>query len=80
VSRGSSWFVSFRGYLHALLDERTRALQMIEELSALSKQRFVPAVYFALVYAGHLNIEAFWDPIRSDPRFAQLLRRVGIPT
>jgi serine/threonine protein kinase/tetratricopeptide (TPR) repeat protein len=103
VSRGSTWFVSFRGYLHGLLGERSQALQMIEELSALSKQRFVPAFYFALVYAGledkdqaftwlekaceerfirlvYLNIEEFWDPLRFDPRFAQLVRRVGIPT
>jgi hypothetical protein len=27
----------------------------------------------------YLNIEEFWDPIRSDPRFAKLVRRVGIP-
>jgi serine/threonine protein kinase/tetratricopeptide (TPR) repeat protein len=102
MSRGSTWFVSFRGYLHALLGERSQARQMIEELSSLSKQRFVPAFYFALIYAGledkdqaftwldkacderfirlvYLNIEAFWDPIRSDPRFTQLVRRVGIP-
>jgi serine/threonine protein kinase len=102
LSQGVPALVAFRGYLHALLGERSRALQMIEELSALSKLRFVPGFYFALVYAGledkdqafrwlekscderfirvvYLNIEAFWDPIRSDPRFADLVRRVGIP-
>ena len=27
-----------------------------------------------------LKVEALWDPLRPDPRFDELLLRVGIPT
>ena len=27
----------------------------------------------------YLNVEALWDPLRSDPRFRELLRRIAVP-
>ncbi|HXN72988.1 MAG TPA: protein kinase [Candidatus Acidoferrales bacterium] len=92
-----------RGYVHGLLGERSEAQQIIEQLKAVSKQRYVPGFYIALAYAGlgdndqafawleksveerfvrlaYFAKEPLWDPIRSDPRFVELVRRVGIPT
>jgi len=102
LSRGSAPALALLGYSHARLGESDESLQMISRLKAASKQRFVPALFVALVYAGledkdeaftwlemacqerfnrlaYIRVEALWDPIRSDPRFAELLQRVGIP-
>ena len=102
LSRSSATSRALLGYSHARLGEHSAALRLIEEVDAASQHGFVPALLFALVYAGlddqdqafswlekayeerfyrlaYLKVEALWDPLRSDPRFADLLRRVGIP-
>ncbi len=102
LSRSSATSRVLLGYSHARLGERSAALRIIEELTAAAKHSFVPALLFALVYAGledkdqafswlekayeerfyrlaYVKVEALWDPLRSDARFIDLLRRVGIP-
>jgi tetratricopeptide (TPR) repeat protein len=39
-------------YTHSRLNERSQALRALDQLRALSKQRYVPSYFFALVYLG----------------------------
>ncbi len=94
--------IAYLGYVRARLNERSQALRALDELRALSKQRYVSSASFAVVYMGlgdkdqtftwlekayeerfsrlpMLKIEPIWDPLRSDPRFQDLLHRVGLP-
>jgi TolB-like protein/DNA-binding winged helix-turn-helix (wHTH) protein/Tfp pilus assembly protein PilF len=102
LSQGSADSLALLGYSQARRGEKSQARRTIEELKATSKKSFVPAFYFALVYAAledkdqafmwlekgyderfarfaYLKLEALWDPLRSDERFNDLVRRVGIP-
>ena len=54
---------------YAGLDDKDQAFAWLEKSC---EERFIRLAYFAR--------EPLWDPLRSDPRFAELVRRVGIPT
>jgi TolB-like protein/DNA-binding winged helix-turn-helix (wHTH) protein/Tfp pilus assembly protein PilF len=102
LSQGSVDSLALLGYSQARRRKKNQALRTIDELKETSKNSFVPAFYFALVYAAledkdqafmwlekgyderfarfaYLKLEALWDPLRSDERFRDLVRRVGIP-
>jgi serine/threonine protein kinase/tetratricopeptide (TPR) repeat protein len=80
--------------------QRRSALQVVDDLDRLSRTRYVPPIYSALVYIGlgdksrafefldkayversewmvELSGEPEFDPIRRDPQFQALLRRVA---
>jgi len=94
----------YRGLLanaYALAGERAKALSALDELKALSLQRYVSPLDIAVVYTGlgdrnsafqwlekayqerTMRIQELPDPIfdslRSDPRFRDLMRRIGLP-
>jgi tetratricopeptide (TPR) repeat protein len=54
--------------VHAGLDDKDQAFAWLEKAC---EERFNRLAY--------VRVEALWDPLRSDPRFAELLRRIGIP-
>jgi eukaryotic-like serine/threonine-protein kinase len=88
------------GDAYGRAERRSDALKIAAELDTLSRTRYVPPVYSALVYMGigdktrafafldkaytersewmvELNFEPEFDPLRVDPRFQTLLRRVA---
>ena len=90
------------GHAYVASDQRDKALGMLDRLKEVSKQRYVSAYSFALVYAGlgekdqafkwleqgyqnrdwqmgHLRVDPMLDNLHPDPRFADLVRRVGLP-
>jgi TolB-like protein/Flp pilus assembly protein TadD/predicted Ser/Thr protein kinase len=101
ISPGNTLAISQLGRADALSGRRTEALKAIDQLNELSRQRFVPATRWAVVYVGlreknkalewlekayqerslgpsTLKANPVFDPLRSDPRFADLLRRMNL--
>ena len=102
LTGGSSRALAALGNARARLGDRREALRVLEQLRAISKERYVPSHHFADVYIGlgdndqafawlekayeerssyltYLKVDPAFDPLRSDPRFADLVRRVGLP-
>jgi non-specific serine/threonine protein kinase len=94
--------LAWEGYVYGRMGDRGHALELVNQLRVLSKQRYVSPLAFADIFSGLgdkdqaffwlekgyeervsqlvlIEIEPMFDPLRSDPRFADLVRRVGIP-
>ena len=58
----------FVALVHAGLEDRDQSFAWLQRAF---EERFNRLAY--------LRVEALWDPLRSDPRFAELVRKVGLP-
>jgi len=59
----------FIALVYAGLEDKDQAFTWLEKAY---EERFNRLAY--------LKVEALWDPLRSDPRFADLIRRIDIPS
>lgn len=68
ASRGPDWPVDVAA-MHARLGDSDQAFALLE--------RGFSARLFAMLF---LNVDPAWDGIRDDPRFRELVRRIGLPS
>jgi serine/threonine protein kinase/TolB-like protein/Tfp pilus assembly protein PilF len=101
ISPGNAVLLSGLGQVYALAGRRAQAQKVLEQLSELSKQKYIPSWSSAPIYAAlgdkdkafewlgksyaersigttDVKVSPIYDSLRSDPRFADLLRRMNL--
>jgi eukaryotic-like serine/threonine-protein kinase len=102
LSGGSSLMSAALAQTFATAGRRKKAIQILDDLTKLTKQKYVAPYFFAGIHIGlgeddraieyleksyeehshwiiYLHIDPSMDGLRPNPRFQDLLRRVGLP-
>ena len=89
------------GYVYAVEGNRTEALNQVEKLKAMAKEKYVDPSFIAWVYAGlgdkdsafaclnnalnekmswltyYFKVDPFYDSLKTDPRYSEILKKLG---
>jgi TolB-like protein/Flp pilus assembly protein TadD len=94
---------AFMGYVYGISGNQTKAQLILNDFIEISKEEYVPAIFFATIYIGigkndnalnwlekayeehashliYLNTNPIYDPLRTEPRFIDLMRKMDYPT
>jgi serine/threonine protein kinase len=103
LSGGSPLMSAALAQTFANAGKRENAIRILDDLTKLTKQRYIAPYFFAGIHVGlgederaieyleksykehshwliYLHIDPSMDGLRSNPRFQDLLRRVGLPS
>jgi hypothetical protein len=100
LSRHGVTELMYLGHAFGVSGERASAQKVLDEMKDLSRRRFVPREYVAVVYEGLGDKDSAFqwfekafsersmhswvypdprqDPFRTDPRFKDLMQRMGL--
>jgi eukaryotic-like serine/threonine-protein kinase len=102
LSGGSPLMNAALAQTFAVAGKRKKAIQILDDLTILAKQKYVAPYFFAGIHIGlggddrameylekayeehshwliYLHIDPSMDGLRSNPRFQELLQRIGLP-